>query len=137
MSLHKKKIRGGENRYIILQVKNSISVTMATRDLQYTLSRPCQWNVKICTLEITYRPRETKFRVVYKLSRVYKSSRFTFKDETNFMSRLTNTLKNKYKLSESFNQSPRFAFYEGLFSFQLLDLITQYLCTCTTTNSAI
>ena len=33
----KKKFRGGENRCIILQLKKSISVTMATRDLQLVL----------------------------------------------------------------------------------------------------
>ena len=37
MSLHEKKFRGEENRYVILQLKKSILVTMATRDLKLVL----------------------------------------------------------------------------------------------------
>ena len=37
MNLHEKKFRGGENRYVILQFKKSILVTMATRDLKLVL----------------------------------------------------------------------------------------------------
>ena len=39
MNLHEKKFRGGENRYVILQLKKSILVTMATRDLS------CDFNI--------------------------------------------------------------------------------------------